>query len=385
MNTQLYDCEGNPVALYTKKGNIISSAKRVSKEEYDSHKEEHGECRYVRQDCDYTWKIQLNPDKIMREKLNRQAEAFKRVVKTINQESNEIPNVGFVTADVEEGCFSTRQPIETRFDPLQHKFELAVCTKEGTVNGHTFKVGDVYPILGGNNGIHICYENTNQSPDGDPADLLCHSFDSLAPVGGKQFCNQDGTIPPLFRSIDINETISYKDSIPIPYIKDYIQALLAQAKSPSTNKADSQWYYDRHLAVTSLLDSWMDGFSPKKAVSPISYKPDLPRDKDTEVNLGESTFGESTKINLGDNIDETKLVLGDTLFFDKYIPIDYIKKKVQACESELSSSNTNLADRQFFHERRLSLLSLLSDWDWDSEHHFYHPSPNPVQNTDIPF
>ena len=150
---------------------VVLRAWIVSKKEYDSHKEEHGECRYVCQDCDYTWKIHLDPDKIMEEKLNRQAEAFKRVVKTINQESNETAK-----------------------------------------------------------------EDSNETPD--PA---------------------------------------------------------------------------------------------------------------------------------------------------HYIPIDYIKKKVQACESELSSSNTNLADRQFFHERRLSLLSLLSDWDWDSEHHFYHPSPNPVQNTDIPF
>ena len=92
MNTQLYDCEGNPVALYTNKGNIISSAKRVSKEEYDSHKEEHGECRYVRQDLNY---IHPNTDKTMKEKLNRQAEAFKRVVKTINQESNETPKEDF--------------------------------------------------------------------------------------------------------------------------------------------------------------------------------------------------------------------------------------------------------------------------------------------------
>ena len=60
----------------------------VSKEEYDSHKEEHGECRYVRQDLNY---IHPNTVKTMAEKLNRQAEAFKRVVKTINQESNETP------------------------------------------------------------------------------------------------------------------------------------------------------------------------------------------------------------------------------------------------------------------------------------------------------
>lgn len=226
----------------------------------------------------------------MEEKLNRQAEAFKRVVKTINQESNETTNVGFVAADVEEGRFLTGQPTETRVDPLQHKFQLAVCVEGGTVRGHEFKVGDVYPIVGTNNGVHIIFETDGRGDKyaGDPYDLLCHTWDVDAPmevfsIGGSyhEFIDQDGTIPPLFRSIDINETISYKDSIPIPYIKEYAQALLNQAKSPSTNKADSQWYYDRHLAVTSLLDSWMDGFSPKKAVSPISYKPDLPRDKDT--------------------------------------------------------------------------------------------------------
>ena len=37
---------------------------------------------------------------------------------------------------------------------------------------------------------------------------------------------------------------------------------------------------------------------------------------------------EDSKINLGDNIDETKLVLGDTPFLNKYIPIEWLEHLV---------------------------------------------------------
>ena len=172
MNTQLYDCEGNPVALYTKKGNIISSAKRVSKKEYDHHKEEHGKS------------------------------------------------------------------------------------------------------------------------------------------------------------------------------KSYVEWHNKAIDKPYKFKWDEQWGEESNE-------------TPKE---------------DTEVNLGEST-----KINLGDNIDETKLVLGDTPFLDKYIPIDYIKGKIDELEKDTKSFKNTIGQYSSHIkakiDKRLNYQALLADWDWDSKHHFY-PSPS---------
>ena len=199
-------------------GEIVLWADVVSKEEYDSHKEEHGECPYVRQECNYTWEIHPNSDKIMKEKLNRQAEAFKRVVKTINQESNETPK-------------------ETTDEVLQ----WLNWNAEG-------------------------YKNVGKQLEAD----LC----------------------------------------------------------------------------SKLAEEW-------------SHKPD-------HSDLGEEYKDATFYLN-----NETTNETPDPA---SYIPIDYIKKKIYEYESNIIC-NVNLADRQFFRERRLTLLSLLSDWDWDSKHHFY-PSPS---------
>ena len=97
------------------------------------------------------------------------------------------------------------------------KFSMAICVKSGTVNGHNFNEGDIYPILGLNNGVHICYTDEEVN-NGDPHDLLCHGFGYLAPVEGKQFMYQDGTIPPLFdyyedEWIDANEKTPEYDAV----------------------------------------------------------------------------------------------------------------------------------------------------------------------------
>lgn len=63
-------------------------------------------------------------------------------------------------------------------------FHMAMCIKEGTRKGHFFKVGNVYPILGDNNGVQIGYETAS----GDASILLCNSFEggTLAPVDSKE-------------------------------------------------------------------------------------------------------------------------------------------------------------------------------------------------------
>lgn len=47
------------------------------------------------------------------------------------------------------------------------------CTKSGTINGHTFKIGEIYPILGWNNGHHLVYENEK----GDIEELILLNID----------------------------------------------------------------------------------------------------------------------------------------------------------------------------------------------------------------
>jgi len=78
------------------------------------------------------------------------------------------------------------------------QFGLAECVEEGEAKGHTFRAGDIYPILGLNNGIQICFEGENES-GGDAEVLMCHTFDCFAPIEGEKFVYQDGTIPPLFK------------------------------------------------------------------------------------------------------------------------------------------------------------------------------------------
>lgn len=80
----------------------------------------------------------------------------------------------------------------------QFKFDLAICTEGGVAKGYEFRKGDIYPILGGNNGIQICYEDK----EGDANVLMCHTWDCFAPIGGDaKFIYQDGTIPPLFEPL----------------------------------------------------------------------------------------------------------------------------------------------------------------------------------------
>lgn len=85
----------------------------------------------------------------------------------------------------------------------QFQFHLAECIEGGTAKGHEFRKGDIYPVLGGNNGVQICYENK----DSDADVLMCHTWDYEAPVccdEDEKFIYQDGTIPPLFDSVSRN-------------------------------------------------------------------------------------------------------------------------------------------------------------------------------------
>lgn len=80
---------------------------------------------------------------------------------------------------------------------LRFAFDMAVCIKNGAVGDHEFRQGEIYPILGYNNGVQIGY-TTNGEWSGDMKCLMCHQYRFLAPVEGEQFADQDGTIPPLF-------------------------------------------------------------------------------------------------------------------------------------------------------------------------------------------
>jgi hypothetical protein len=80
-------------------------------------------------------------------------------------------------------------------------FDTAVVTESGMAYGHYFKEGEVYPVLGSNNGVQIGYCDSDQTNY-----LLCHSFGKVqAPVDAglnysddEKFSHQDGSIPPLF-------------------------------------------------------------------------------------------------------------------------------------------------------------------------------------------
>ena len=89
------------------------------------------------------------------------------------------------------------------FKKINGQFELAICVKKGKLRGRTFQVGDVFPILGYNNGVHICFVNS----DGDPADILCHNWGHLAPI---EIEEQNGTKPPLFDAICITHKLEGK-------------------------------------------------------------------------------------------------------------------------------------------------------------------------------
>lgn len=77
-----------------------------------------------------------------------------------------------------------------------HKqFGTAVCIVGGTVGGYTFRKGEIFPILGNNNGVHIGFIDKN----GDPGDLMCHTWAYNAPVEiNGQAIDQDGCTPPFF-------------------------------------------------------------------------------------------------------------------------------------------------------------------------------------------
>ena len=96
----------------------------------------------------------------------------------------------------------------------------------------------------------------------------------------------------------------------------------------------------------------------------------LNEDPNNEIPTNEKTE-EGNKINLGDNIDETKLVLGDTPFLDKYIPVEWLEHLV---ESHKENGNQLLANqyRQVLTAWRISGAASYPLWK------------SSVQNTDTP-
>ena len=89
---------------------------------------------------------------------------------------------------------------------MEKKFSEVRCVKSGCVKGHNFEVGDIYPVLGVNNGIQIGY-TVNEKYGGDAAILMCHTFCDetgnavnapIDPEDSERFDRQDGTVPPLF-------------------------------------------------------------------------------------------------------------------------------------------------------------------------------------------
>jgi len=53
------------------------------------------------------------------------------------------------------------------------QFGEVVCTKAGTYEGKTFKIGDIYPILGWNNGHRLVYEDKK----GDVKEMILLDID----------------------------------------------------------------------------------------------------------------------------------------------------------------------------------------------------------------
>lgn len=84
---------------------------------------------------------------------------------------------------------------------LKLAFGTVVCIEGGVVGDHEFKEGEIYPVLGYNNGVQIGF-TTNEKYCGDMECLMCHNYGHLAPISDEQgFGRQNGTMPPLFDEI----------------------------------------------------------------------------------------------------------------------------------------------------------------------------------------
>lgn len=129
---------------------------------------------------------------------------------------------------------------------------------------------------------------------------------------------------------------------------------------------------------------WFESDLCSKLAEEWNYKPDYSdlekeyknatfylKKKDTEVNLGEST-----KINLGDNIDETKLVINGTSFLDKYIPMDWLVSRLNGAIQRGDKDAERIYDHVF------------CQWNSDKELYSREKSVGTiticVQNTDTP-
>ena len=75
-------------------------------------------------------------------------------------------------------------------------FDIAVCTTQGLYNGHLFRKGELYPVLGYNNGVQIGYTNID-----DMMCLLCHSYG--LEDGGTVLADAEQGNPPYFKMVDI--------------------------------------------------------------------------------------------------------------------------------------------------------------------------------------
>lgn len=54
------------------------------------------------------------------------------------------------------------------------KFTETICVKGGVIDGIKFEEGEIYPLLGWNNGDHLMVANSK----GDVKDILLHRIDS---------------------------------------------------------------------------------------------------------------------------------------------------------------------------------------------------------------
>ena len=60
----------------------------------------------------------------------------------------------------------------------RYTFQMVECVKNGLVLGRRFERGEIYPILGENNGVQVGYDN-----NGDANVITCHNYgDTLIPV-----------------------------------------------------------------------------------------------------------------------------------------------------------------------------------------------------------
>lgn len=81
-------------------------------------------------------------------------------------------------------------------------YSIVKCTKGGTINGHTFKVNEEYPMLGWNNGHHLVYENEK----GDVEELILLDID--------------------FQLTDSNEIVKFSGNYRQEQIKKFTKLLL---------------------------------------------------------------------------------------------------------------------------------------------------------------